>query len=221
MVRHFAAEITKLRDEGLSFTFEGTTTVTVHKFDFYVMGDAKWVRLAYGLGGCASTYGCLYCWIKKNEIDDTLLRQKLGEGNDQPLSSMRSISLMRFQAGKAEIVKKKKEERGAATAAVKKEEDCKEEKKKSTKKGRSRSRRAKGKENAEPDDDPDPDPDSDPDHDHDGHRPGDDNRYDEKEEKKEKKITAGAATDVERKIKNFHPRPHGTWSRARGSHHQI
>jgi len=66
----FANEITKLRDEGLDFTYEGV--MTKHRFDFYVMGDAKWVRLAYGLGSCASTYGCLFCSCPKAKIEQPL-----------------------------------------------------------------------------------------------------------------------------------------------------
>ena len=41
MCKYFAPEIAQLRDVGLPLTFEGVTTL--HRFEFYVMGDAKWV----------------------------------------------------------------------------------------------------------------------------------------------------------------------------------
>ena len=143
MCGHFAAEITKLRDEGLEFTFEGTTTV--HKFDFYVMGDAKWMRIAYGLGGCASTYGCLYCPCPRWEIPDAIYEGKLGKGYDKPLDQMRTIKRMRELAAAAALKREEKAERAANKAEKRKEKknvETKEEKKtKKTKKGRGKKKK--------------------------------------------------------------------------------
>ena len=128
MCRYFAAEITQLRDEGLTLTIDETTYT--FRFNFYVSGDMKWVRMAYGLGGCSSKYGCLYCRIEKKDIHRYIRDGEFQKGYDTPREEMRSIDLMRRQAANAAETRKKKAEK----AAVKKQKQESKEEKKTTKK---------------------------------------------------------------------------------------
>jgi hypothetical protein len=130
MCRLFAAEITKLRKDGLTLKIGDAEPVT-YRFRFSVSGDMKWVRLAYGLGGCSSTFGCLYCRIEKKDIYRMLKDAIFGEGYDQPRDNMRSTDLMHRQAATAA------EKRLAKAEKAEKKKENKEEKK-------------KGKENVDP-----------------------------------------------------------------------
>lgn len=42
-----------------------------HSFKFYLCGDMKWLRMAYGLNGCGSAYCCPHCIIKRNQLDES------------------------------------------------------------------------------------------------------------------------------------------------------
>jgi hypothetical protein len=132
MCRLFAHEITKLRKDGLTLTIGDAAPVT-YRFRFSVSGDMKWVRLAYGLGGCSSTFGCLYCRIEKKDIYRFLKDARLDNGYDQPRDKMRSIDFMRRQAAEAA----KKRIVNVEKAKKKKEKEEKKEEK-------------KGKENVDP-----------------------------------------------------------------------
>jgi len=134
MCRLFADEITKLRNEGLTLKIGDAAPVT-YLFKFSASGDMKWVRLAYGLGGCSSTFGCLYCRIEKKDIYRFLKDARIGDGYDQARDKMRSIDYMRRQAAKAAKTRREKAEK-ANEKAKKVEKEGKEEK--------------KGKENVDP-----------------------------------------------------------------------
>jgi hypothetical protein len=125
MCRYFATEITQLREHGLTLKIDEKTYS--FRFNFFVSGDMKWVRLAYGLGGCSSTFGCLYCRIEK-DIYSHLKDAKFGEGYDQPRSNMRSVALMRRLAATAAKARAKNKEK----AAARKEKESKEKEEEET-----------------------------------------------------------------------------------------
>lgn len=137
MCNYFSEELRQLRDNGLHLMIDGKEQL--FRFTFIVSGDMKWVRLAYGLGGCSSSYGCLYCRIEKKDLYTHLKDAKFGEGYDEPKEKMRSIGFMTIMAEKAakdRVEKKQKEEKQAAAVEEKKRKQAEQQEEEKKKKER-------------------------------------------------------------------------------------
>jgi hypothetical protein len=115
-------ELRWLRDHGLYVQFSDGQ-VEHFTFSFSLFGDYKWVRLVYGLGTAKSTFPCIYCDVKTQNIYDSMRVMQLGSGCDRPLHEMTSLETMRERAAKAPGIVARK------IAAAKSNAEAKEEKK--------------------------------------------------------------------------------------------